>query len=60
VRLLADDSIQVIAPCGLQGLFALVCRRNPRCVTRDRYRRRVAGKRVAGRRPRVRILDPPA
>jgi N-acetylglutamate synthase-like GNAT family acetyltransferase len=56
IRLLADDSIQVIAPCGLEDLFGLVCRRNPRRVTVEEYQRRVQGKRVAERWPRVLVL----
>src|SRR6202035_5374382 len=30
VRLLADDCIEGIAPCGLDDLFGLICRRTPR------------------------------
>jgi hypothetical protein len=29
VRLLDGDELRVVAPCGLEDLFALVCRRNP-------------------------------
>jgi hypothetical protein len=47
----------VVAPCGLDDLFGLVCRRNPRRVTVDQYRRRVRDKRIAGRWPRVEIID---
>ena len=57
VRLLADDSIQVIAPCGLDDLFGLICRRNPRRVTKERYRRRVERMQIAKRWPRVQVLD---
>jgi hypothetical protein len=57
IRLLADDSIQVVAPCGLDDLFGLICRRNPRRVTKEHYRRRVQSKRIAKRWPRVQILD---
>jgi hypothetical protein len=59
VRLLADERIQVIAPCGLEDLFGLICRRNPRRVSREQYRRRIASKGIAGRWPRVRILEEP-
>jgi uncharacterized protein len=55
VRLRADDTLDVVAPCGLDDLFGLVCRRNPRRVTVEEYRRRVAAKRIAERWPRVRI-----
>jgi hypothetical protein len=57
VKLLPDERIDVIAPCGLEDLFGLVCRRNPRRVTVEEYRRRVQTKRVAERWPRVRVVD---
>ena len=57
VRLLDDDHIQVVAPCGLDDLFGLVCRRNPRRVSVAHYRRRVRDKRIADRWPGVRILE---
>ncbi len=59
IRLLADDSIEVIAPCGLEDLFGLICRRNPRRATSEQYRQRVESKRIAERWPRVQILDEP-
>jgi hypothetical protein len=46
----------VVAPCGLEDLFGLLCRRNPRRVTAEEYRRRVESKHVATRWPRVRVL----
>ena len=58
VRLLDDDRNEVVAPCGLEDLFGLVCRRNPRRVSVARYRRRIHDKRIADRWPRVQILDP--
>jgi hypothetical protein len=33
VRLLDGDELRVVAPCGPEDLFALVCRRNPRRVS---------------------------
>jgi hypothetical protein len=57
MRLLADESIQVVAPCGLDDLFGLVCRRNPRWVTKEQYRRRVERMQIAKRWPQVQILD---
>jgi len=57
VRLLAQDRIEVVAPCGLEDLFGLVCRRNPRRVTVEQYRRRVQSKQIAKRWPRVQIVD---
>jgi hypothetical protein len=57
IRLLGDDSIEVVAPCGLDDLFGPICRRNPRWVTKEQYRRRVDSKQIAKRWPRVQILD---
>ena len=57
VRLLPDDHIQVVAPCGLDDLFGLVCRRNPRRASVEHYRRRVRDKRIAARWPGVRIVE---
>lgn len=59
VRLLPDDSFRVVAPCGLDDLFGLVCRRNPRRVTVEEYRRRVHSKHIAERWPMVTIVDEP-
>jgi len=60
VRLRADDRIEVVAPHGLEDLFGLICRRNPRRVSVEHYRRRVKSKQIAERWPRVRIFDPSA
>jgi len=57
VRLGPGDRLQVVAPCGLDDLFGLVCRRNPRRVTVEHYRRRLRDKRVAERWPLVEIVD---
>jgi ribosomal protein S18 acetylase RimI-like enzyme len=56
IRLQPDDSIQVIAPCGLEDVFGLICRRNLRRVTEQEYRRRIRDKRVAERWPHVRVI----
>jgi uncharacterized protein len=56
VRLLPDDRLEVVAPCGLDDLFGLVCRRNPRRVTVDHYHRRLHDKRIAQRWPSVEIV----
>jgi hypothetical protein len=58
VRLDGDDRLEVLAPCGLADLLDGVCRRNPRRVTAEQYRRRLARKRVAERWPKVVIIDP--
>jgi hypothetical protein len=56
IRLLADDTLDVVAPFGLEDLFALVWRRNPRRVTLEEYQLRIWRKRVANRWPRVQVL----
>jgi hypothetical protein len=56
IRLLADDTLDVVAPFGLEDLFGLVWRRNPRRVTLEEYRLRIGRKRVANRWPRVQVL----
>ena len=53
-----EDAIHVIAPHGLDDLFAGIVRRNPRRVSIATYRQRVAQKRYAERWPRVRVLPP--
>lgn len=51
-----DDQPRVIAPHGLDDLFAMVVRRNPRRVSERTYRERVASKRYRERWPRVRVI----
>jgi hypothetical protein len=57
VRLLADGKLQVVAPFGLDDLFGLVLRRNPRQVTAEYFRTRVESKRIRERWPRVTVVD---
>ena len=57
VRLCADDSLEVLAPYGLADLLGGVFRRNPRRVTVEEYRRRVAHKGVVQRWPKV-VIEP--
>jgi uncharacterized protein len=57
VRLDDDDQIDVIAPHGLDDLFGLVWRRNPRRVTPEEYRRRTEAKDIRRRWPRVRVVE---
>jgi uncharacterized protein len=57
LALLADDTLRVVAPYGLDDLFGMVLRRNPRRVTLAEFRRRVATKRIAETWPRVRVID---
>jgi uncharacterized protein len=58
LRLGGDGRLAIVAPCGLSDLLDGVCRRNPRRLSVEEYRRRVQAKRVAERWPRVRIVDP--
>jgi uncharacterized protein len=50
------DRLTVVAPCGLDDLFALVHRRNPRRVSVREYERRLARKRISERWPRVTVI----
>jgi len=52
----ADDSIDVIAPHGLDDLFSITVRRNPTRVSLQTYRQRVVEKRYAERWPRVTVI----
>jgi hypothetical protein len=56
VRLTAEDQLIVHAPLGLDDLFGMIHRRNPARVTVAEYERRLTSKRIAQRRPRVRIV----
>ncbi|WP_229223713.1 nucleotidyltransferase family protein [Duganella sp. sic0402] len=51
----ADDSIEVIAPHGLDDLFNCVVRRNPTRVSLDTYHQRTTQKNYAARWPRVTV-----
>ncbi len=52
----ADDSIEVIAPHGLDDLFNCVVRRNPTRVSLETYLQRVEQKRYAARWPQVTVF----
>jgi hypothetical protein len=56
VRLLSNDALRVIAPCGLEDLLEMTLRRNPRLVTAAFFRRRVKEKRIEKLWPRVRVV----
>ncbi|MDC8773438.1 nucleotidyltransferase family protein [Roseateles albus] len=56
IRLELDESITVIAPHGLEDLFACVVRRNPVRVSVNTYRQRVEQKRYSARWPRVQVV----
>jgi hypothetical protein len=57
VTLLADNSIHVIAPHGLEDLFALTIRRNPTRVSVHTYRQRVQQKQYIERWPKVKVIE---
>ncbi len=52
----ADGALRVIAPHGLDDLFAMVVRRNPARVSVETYRQRVAQKQYTRRWPKVRVV----
>ncbi|MCD7097549.1 nucleotidyltransferase family protein [Stenotrophomonas sp. MMGLT7] len=52
-----DDTLHVIAPHGLDDLFGMVVRRNPRRVSIATYRRRLAEKRYLDRWPQVTVIE---
>jgi uncharacterized protein len=56
VRLLADDGMEVFAPCGLEDLFGLVLRRNPTRVTREIFIRRLREKRPQDHWPGIELV----
>ena len=56
VGLREDDSIAITAPLGLDDLFSMVVRRNPRRVSVETYERRIAEKKYPDRWPGVRIV----
>ncbi|KAB8140524.1 nucleotidyltransferase family protein [Chloroflexia bacterium SDU3-3] len=57
VRLLPDDTLEIAAPCGLEDLFQLTLRRNPRRISEAQFRERVRAKRIRERWPRVQVID---
>jgi hypothetical protein len=56
LRLEADDRLEIVAPFGLDDLFAMVWRRNPARVTVADYERRLASKRIVERWPLVTVI----
>ena len=51
-----DNSLKVIAPHGLEDLFAIIVRRNPTRVSVETYRQRIAQKRYLERWPQVKVV----
>jgi hypothetical protein len=57
IRLRDDSRLDVIAPFGLDDLFDLILRRNPRHVSLEMFRRRVREKGWLEHWPKVRMID---
>jgi uncharacterized protein len=57
VSLRQDGMLEVIAPLGLDDLFAMRIRRNPARVSMDTFRQRTASKRYTDRWPIVVVMD---
>lgn len=57
VRLRSDGGLDLFAPCGLEDLFGMVLRRNPRRARVEDFRRRLAQKRITERWPGVTVVD---
>ncbi|WP_420645450.1 nucleotidyltransferase family protein [Candidatus Leptofilum sp.] len=57
VRLLPDDSIEIVAPFGLEDLFQMVLRRNPARVTVAQFQQRFQEKQILQKWPLVRLID---
>jgi uncharacterized protein len=56
LRLESDDRLEIVAPFGLDDLFAMVVRYNPVRATVADFNRRVARKRFTERWPRVTVV----
>ncbi|WP_067953299.1 nucleotidyltransferase family protein [Ferroacidibacillus organovorans] len=56
VRLLDNDELLMVAPCGMNDLFEMVCRRNPRRVTEQIFEQRLADKQIVKKWPKVRVI----
>jgi hypothetical protein len=60
VRLTGDDQLELLAPWGLDDLFAMIVRPTPSgCDKSALYRQRIAEKNWTERWPRVQVIAPP-
>jgi hypothetical protein len=57
VRLQPDDSLLVVAPSGLDDLFKMILRRNPRRVSLMEFQRRLRDKAIQQKWPQVRVIE---
>ena len=57
VRLLENDELNICAPFGLEDLFNMKLRRNPKRVTLELFRERIKEKRILQKWPMVEVID---
>ncbi|MDQ7092327.1 nucleotidyltransferase family protein [Desulfosporosinus sp. PR] len=57
VRLLPHEELYICAPFGLEDLFRMTLRRNPKRVTLELFRKRFIEKEILHKWPQVRIID---
>ena len=57
VCLLPDDSLQIVAPFGLEDLFQMILRRNPARVTAEQFQQRLGDKKILQKWPQVRVIE---
>jgi hypothetical protein len=57
VRLLPDDRLRIVAPCGLADLLGGILRRNPRRVSTALFAARLAKKGIRAYWPQVQVVE---
>ena len=57
VRLLSNEELYICAPFGLEDLFNLTLRRNPKRVTLEQFKKRCKEKGILQKWPKVKIID---
>jgi hypothetical protein len=57
MRLLPDDRLHMVAPCGLADLLGGILRRNPRRVSAALFAARLANKRIRERWAQVQVVE---
>ncbi|MBC8507125.1 MAG: nucleotidyltransferase family protein [Chloroflexi bacterium] len=56
VRLLVNNELVIVAPYGLEDLFQMILRRNPKRVSKEQFRRRVEERAPTEKWPKVRVI----
>ncbi|SCZ11205.1 nucleotidyltransferase family protein, partial [Alkaliphilus peptidifermentans] len=56
VKLLEDGSIKIFAPYGLNDLFNMILRRNPKRITKEIFLKRVLDKQICKKWPEVKVV----